>query len=433
MTKKKLILISLFILFAIRIIFAFLTWHGDVWNHMDWGERFFEYGAAKFYAPQTNIWSFLWPNQPPGTTYMFAGIFKLFKFVFSIFWWINIKIPLFPSGIITYFESNLYPALLKLPAILSDFGIAYLIYKIIRKVRVGKKSVEKLAAYGAIIFLINPVVWYNSSVWGQYDSVINFLTLAAFYFLLDRKILLATTFYALSIYTKATLLVFAPIFFVIWAKQKYSVKEYLLSIIFPLLLIGVLTYPFSQSEPFSWLYNLYKDKIFTEQRQVVTSNAFNIWAGLTGIHQIPHDKLLGLLSYKLWGLIMFSVSFLLPLRLILKKQDTKMVIWVLAIISVSSFSLLTNMHERYLFSFFPLLTILVILERRLILFYVLISALNFLNLYNFWWTPEINFVKQFLSYNGGYFGRVLGYFEFALYIFFYGFFVKTQVLAKRKV
>src|SRR5258706_5109024 len=116
-----------------RIILSFIIWHPDINNHIDWGIRFFQYGPAKFFAPETNVWSYTWPNQPPGTIYMFAGIRKLFEFLFGIFWTINVKVPVFPSAIITFFESNLYPALLKLPSIIADIGIAYLIYKLTKK------------------------------------------------------------------------------------------------------------------------------------------------------------------------------------------------------------------------------------------------------------------------------------------------------------
>lgn len=415
--KTKLIILFLG-LFVMRIVFAFLIWHGDVYNHMDWGIRFFEYGAAKYYAPETNVWSYLWPNQPPGTIYIFAVMRKLFEFIFNIFWWINIKIPPFPSGVITYFESNLYPALLKFPGILSDFAIACLIYRIIKE-NISVKLKEKYAIFGAVVFLANPVIWYNSSVWGQYDSVNFFLALFAFYLLLKKKPILATTFFALSIYTKATYLIFAPIFFIIWLKSRFNLRKYLLSVLVPLLIIGVLTYPFSQGEPFTWLFNLYKDKIFVEQRQVVTSNAFNIWAGLTGIHQISHNSLFGPLPFKVWGFIIFGISSILPLYSVVKKKNFKTVFWSLVIISISSFSLLTNMHERYLFAFFPLFTILIFFYRDLIWLYIAISFLNLLNLYNFWWVPEIDFIKSFLSYNDGFFSRILGFLSFFLYFLVY--------------
>lgn len=159
--KKKILLIFLVAL-IFRAFLAFVVWHPDLNSNADWGVRFFQYGPARFYAPESNVWNFTWPNQPPGTIYMYAGVRKLFELVFNIFWTINVKIPAFPSVIITLFESNLYPALLKLPAILSDLGIAYLIYKLVRE---NSKHKER-GIIAAAIFLFNPIIWYNSSVWG---------------------------------------------------------------------------------------------------------------------------------------------------------------------------------------------------------------------------------------------------------------------------
>src|SRR5688500_15735470 len=98
--------------FIFRAILAFPLWHPDVNNHIDWGIRFFDYGPGRFYAPESNVWSFTWPNQPPGTIYIYAGIRKMFELVFDLLWNINLKIPAFPSGILTYSQDHLYPALL---------------------------------------------------------------------------------------------------------------------------------------------------------------------------------------------------------------------------------------------------------------------------------------------------------------------------------
>src|SRR3989344_7506122 len=227
--------------FIFRLVLAFVVWHPDVNNHIDWGIRFFEYGAKKFYAPESNVWSYTWPNQPPGTIYMFAGIRKLFELVFAGFWWVNINIPAFPSGIITFFESNLYPALLKLPAIFADLGIGYLIYKLTRK---------KLAL---VLWLANPVIWYNSAVWGQYDSVISFFALLSFYFLLQKKLTFSLLAFSFSLFTKASLLIFLPIWLIVAIRQKYRLSQYLVSIDYCLVPIVVLTLPFSHGNPLIWL------------------------------------------------------------------------------------------------------------------------------------------------------------------------------------
>ncbi len=428
MSKKSFILILVITFF--KLLFSFLVWHPDVRNHMDWGEKFWQYGALLFYAPQTNVWSFLWPNQPPGSIYLFALIYKLYKLIFSFFWFVNIKIPLFPSAVIFILERNLYPFLLKLPGILSDLGISYIIYKLTDKILNKNPLRKKIAEFALLLFLLNPIVWYNSAIWGQYDSFVFFLTYLGFYCLILKKPILGCLSFFLSIFTKITPIIFLPIFLIQLIKSNFSFRKYLFAIISAFFLIGVLTYPFSQEEPFSWLYFLYKDKILVEQRQVITSNAFNIWAFVSGIYPISHEKLLGPLTYKNWGYIFYSISFILPLYISLKKKSIKALIWSLSLVSISTFSFLTNMHERYLFSFFPLATILVTFESRLIPIYLALTLINFLNLYNFWWVPDIIFVRKLLSFKEAVFPRILGFIEFLIFLYFYLYSIKSLKFLK---
>jgi len=418
---KKLIKIFLFA-FIFRLILAFVVWHPDVNNHIDWGIRFWEYGPEKFYS--ANVWSFTWPNQPPGSIYIFAGIRKLFELIFAIFWWINIKVPPFPSGIITYFESNLYPALLKLPAIFADLGIAYLIYKFLNK------HAKKFATFGAVLFLINPVTWYNSSVWGQTDSVVNFLALLAFYFLLQKKLFFAIFSFVLSLYIKASLLIFLPIFVIVIWRQRYKISEIVKTIVFCLVPIALLTLPFSSGEPSSWLYELFKDKIFKQQLHVITANAFNIWAAIVGIHEKPDSLMFGPLTYQTWGYILFSLSFIPALYIVYKKQDIKSLFWALSITAFSAFILLTNMHERYLYPLFPYLTILVAIRSISLYPYILISLISLLNLYHFWWVPKIDFLVSVLSAPDRLAPRIFGLINFFLFIYLYSHFLRLSSAKK---
>lgn len=405
MSKKNILVLIL--LFLFRVVVAFNLWHPDLNNHMDWGIRFFEYGPSKFYAPESNVWSFTWPNQPPGTMYMFAGIRKVFDFLFNLTWQINLKIPAFPSIIVSYFETNLYPALLKLPAILADFGIAYLIYKFTQK------------KWAAIVWLVNPIVWYNSTIWGQYDAVINFFALLSFYLLTKRKLSYSLLVICLSLYIKASLLIFVPIWLIIAIQQKYKFREYVFAVVCSLLALGLLTLPFSQGNPHIWLYNLYVNKVFVQQLHLITANAFNFWAAISGIHERPDSLPFLGLTYQIWGYILFTVSYIPLLKAVVRSQSAKSIAWVLALTAFSSFMLLTNMHERYLYPLFPYLTILLGLGFVSNWFYWTLSLLSLLNLYNFWFVPKIGFIVSFLSFGDRIMPRILGIVMFGLFLKLY--------------
>ncbi|MEK7521630.1 MAG: hypothetical protein AAB599_02400 [Patescibacteria group bacterium] len=399
--------------FVLRFTLSFITWHPDINNHVDWGIRFFEYWPEKFY--RANVWSFTWPNQPPGTIYMFAGIRKLFEWVFSFFWSINISVPAFPSNIMLFFEKTLYQSLLKLPSILADLGIAYLIYKLLQE----KK--KKIAILGATIFLANPVVWYNSTIWGQTDSVISFFALLSVFFLLQKKIFWALLFIALSLYIKISLIIFVPILILFALKQKYSISGWIVGLVGIAAIFIIPSLPFvpQGKSPFVWIFEIYKDKVLTQQLHVITANAFNLWAAIAGIHERPDTTLLGPFPYRTWGNMLFGLSYLPALFLVFKKQTLNSIVWALGLVSFSSFMLATNMHERYIYPLFPYLTILVAQNSILLPIYIIVSTISLLGMYNFWWFPRIEPIVKIMSMGDRILPRILGLINFFSFILFY--------------
>jgi len=77
------------------------------------------------------------------------------------------------------------------------------------------------------------------------------------------------------------------------------------------------------------------------------------------------------------------------------------------------------MHERYLYPLFPYLTVLVAEGSIGLFMYILLSVISLLNLYNFWWVPEIGFVKSFLSFGERIMPRILGIVNFAAFLILY--------------
>lgn len=414
MKLKYIFLIAL----AFRLFIAPLAWHIDVFNHLDWGKRFFEYMPNGFYAPEANVWNFTWPNQPPGAMYIFATTYLVFQFLFNILLWINSTFSAFPSIIVTFAESHLYIILVKLPAIFADLGIAYLIYLFFRHPGRDPGSIHK-ARFAAVLFLFNPVVWYNSAVWGQTDATINFFVLLSFYLLFKRKLTFSVLAFAISLYIKLSLVIFAPIY-LIYFLRKYNFKQIIKPVFVTFIFIFITTLPFLNKytpDPFSFIQYVYLKKVLVDQMQVITANAFNFWGALTGLSLQSHDQIVLGLTYKVWGYILTSFAILPTIYSVYKKQDLNTVIWSLAIIAFSSFMLLTNMHERYIYPLFPYLTILVAQNRKLLVLYIAISIITLLNMYNLWWIPVITVLKSILENLT--FLRALSLLNFVIFASFY--------------
>lgn len=369
-----------------RLFLALGPWHPDLGNHLDWGIKFWEIGPKNFY--ENLFWRVSWANQPPGTIYIFAVMAKVYQIIFSIAWWLNLKIPAFPSILIPFLEGKLHIALVKMPAILADFGMGFLIYKFLKEFRN-----ERMGKIGALIFLFNPVIWYNSAVWGQTDAIINFFGLWSIYLFSRKKPLWATFVFLFSLYFKGSLLIFLPIILILlWQSKEDWWKKVLVVLVTPPVL-AYLSFPFVKwMSPIPWMYHLYRDRVFGHQGNMLSANAFNLWAVIFGIDFSLNDQGKFLyLTFKNWGQLLFGGSVLLPLLALWRQKKFNLVMtsWVLFLVSLFSFLFLTNMHERYLYPAIPYLTLLVFLLPSWKFFYGFFSALFFLNLYHLWYIPDI--------------------------------------------
>ena len=56
--------------------------------------------------------------------------------------------------------------LIKLPAILADVVVAYLVHQLVLELGGSRRA----ALLGAFLFVVNPVTWFDSAVWAQVDS-----------------------------------------------------------------------------------------------------------------------------------------------------------------------------------------------------------------------------------------------------------------------
>ncbi len=410
---KKLIIIAL----AIRLILLFSTsYHPDLGNHLDWGNRFWQYGPSNFY--HQSIWSVSWPNQPLGTIYLFAFIAKINQTLFSFFWYLNTHIPLFPSNLIPLLEKNLHIWLVKLPFIGSDLGSGILVYYLLKKK-------YKRAAAAAAFFLLNPALIYNSAVWGQTDSLINFLALASLYFLDQKKPSLALFLLLISFLFKFSLTIFLPAFLIYYLKSKPKLSSIILTLTIFLSFSFLLALPFSQStNPLIWLFNISRDRVLAGQGGMLNGNAFNLWAIIYGIDLSLKESitLLGLSASQI-GKLIFAVFSLPVIIKIYFLPKFKNLIYSYFLISYTAFLFLTNMHERYLYPVFIPFIILLFFHPKIFKTkdYLLLSLIHLLNLFNLWFYPSLPFLKKLLEYKSFSLPRL---FALILICFWLNFYIK---------
>jgi len=368
-------LINLVIAFGLRLVLSFIPGLSfDMGAWFGWAERLTTLPWGEFYSKT------IWTNYTPGYFYVLYLLRRFELLLKSLF--------LFElSGIGR-------EVLFKLPANLADIGTGILIYQLL------KKKSRKIAVLASAFYLFNPAIIFNSSVWGQTDSVMAFLALLAVYLLLNKKTLLASFSYGFAFLVKPQSLFLAPLFFFLLVRQNIK-KDYLKFGLIFLLTVLVLSWPFFPRDPFLGIWKM----IFQMGRDYphTTLNAFNFWY-LLGNWQSDQSLLLGSPKYY-WGLgIFLFFELLLILKVFWKKKllKKKENIFLLASLLLLNFYLFpTRVHERYLFPFFAFFVIAVFSWRslKLVPFYIFLSLAHFANLYYVYSSYQESILKIDFLYN----------------------------------
>jgi GPI transamidase subunit PIG-U len=203
------------------------------------------YSYFLFVFPATLVYSFLSHFVP--------------TFTFSI---TSISPQLNPGFGVTVVPGLLFNFLVKLPLILSDTLIAFLIFEFVRD-RVGS---HELAVTAAAIWYLNPFVIWISSAWGMFDTLPTLFTLLAFYLVIKNKPLPAGAALVLAFAMKYyALVLFVPMLLLVWrrgernASLKFVLSSALTGLILFVPLLGRATSVFTSltlagSSPVATLY-----------------------------------------------------------------------------------------------------------------------------------------------------------------------------------
>lgn len=333
--------------FLIRLIFAsFPGFHVDTDTFFAWSVRAFDLGLANFYSKD------VWTNYTPGMIYLFY-ILGFIRSLFSIS------------------DQNFY-FVLKLPSIIADLILSYYIYKVLLK------TVHKrLALYGLAFCLFNPVLIFNSAIWGAFDGFMTLFLFISVYYLAQRKLILSSIFFGISLLIKPQAVAIAPVF-AFWLFRNFSLKRLLKLSLPGFLIIILLSIPYFPNDPIFGFFNLFKQ--MADDYKGNSMFAYNLW-GIFGFW-IDDGTLLGFLSYRNWGILLFGLFWLYCLAIFLRKKNFD--VFLLSTLGFLAFFFLpTRVHERYLFSAIPFLILIAIhfKSRTLIIATVFLSLLHVLNLY----------------------------------------------------
>lgn len=387
--KKKWIIVIILAL-TLRLLLVNLAYHGDMNNNISWGDLAVERGLSGYF--EGSIWPYSAPNQPPLTIILFSFLSWLWLSINKIFWILNDGVGIFPSKLIWFWELKGKVLLYKLPSILADFGIAYVIFIWVKKIT---KDIKK-SFLPAFIWLFNPIVFYNSAIWGQTDSIVNLLGLLSIYFLSQKKLTQSLLFLTLSLLFKGSLAFFIPVFLALVYFQKYELKSLAKSTLIALLTVIVVGLPFHlRPDILFWFADLYTNRIFPGEIGYLTANAFNFW------WLVDSGKTYDSISYlgqpaRIWGFVLTFIFIILSLFGSLKKLMGENILLIFATISLIVFLFMTRIHERYMYPFFPYATVAYFIYPKIRPVYLILSVTFIINMYNLFWFPPIPVLENAL-------------------------------------
>lgn len=385
---KKIIFFSL----VIRLIILPLAYHGDVVVTYWWG-KFAEEFTWRGYYDWLNFGGYGRPDQPMLNIIYDWLIRIIYSLFYKIFWFLNVNIPIFPSKYMSWYFFQGNQILLKLPMIIADVFIIYFVYRFIAK----KISLTK-AKIAAVILALYPPLIYNSALWGSGDSIVNLFGLISIFFLYEKKYLKFVIFIILSVLYKSSLIIWAPIILTIMIYQKVKFKDLFKMSFLSSILIYFISLPFSIKNPLIWFYETMTKKILPGVMPQITANAMNFWALIFGLKPRLDELLIfNLISIRNISIIICLLFFIIITFRLYKNFSMQSILLAITQISLITFTFMTRMHERYTFPALIPLLILCFYNRKYYKYFFILSITHLLNVYNWWWVPEIPFLISFLK------------------------------------
>lgn len=352
-------LMALFaVAFLVRVLIAPYTgFYEDLRLFQTWATRLGAVGPHRFYVPGQFQW------QSPGYLYVL---------------WLIGKISATPGYL-----------LLKLPSILADLGLAWIAGTL--AARLAPDSLRERLPVRALVaaaVLFNPAIIALSAVWGQVDAVPTLFVLWSLLLLFTgprslRRDIAAFLLFAVSVAIKPQAAFVLPVMLYalyrryLHRRPRPEVVDGALSIA----LIGALSFGFwaVSGLPFGLgpvpLLRFNKD--WAAVYPVTSANAFNLWGAIGFWRSDSIVRYIGMLAFlAAVGYVLWRVH-----RALERGADEARLLTVAAVVvSLLAYTLLTRVHERYMFLSLLVLAPLVF-ARPLRLGYVALSALFVLNLW----------------------------------------------------
>lgn len=307
-------------------------------------------------------------------------------------------------GKINAFVPQAQTILFKLPAIIADILTGFLIFKIVTKFSSDQKlplGGKNAGLISSIIYLFNPAIFANSSLWGQVDSLTSLFTIFSIY-IFPANIFLSSISLAIGTLIKPQAAFVLPAFLYMFVQSnKQNSKKFKDLILFSI--TGLVTFllgflPFNNSSDFIQ-FMLSRFSASSSQYPYGSVNAFSFW-GLFGFWKPD--------NITFWIGLGLSVFFVVVSTVIVFVKKPKAGEYLIAGLSLLiTFLFLTRIHERHLLPAFAPLLVSASVYPIILISYLGLSFTYVANLsYAYYWiTSDFKeifnpvLIKAFISLN----------------------------------
>ncbi len=340
----------------------------DVGDFTVWAQRLAAQGPGEFYDPS------YFSDYPPGYLYVLWLLGTIGRLLMPLTFGIDIT-----------------PALVKVPGVLADAGVAAMLFLYCRRFldgRFGAWSGERIGLIAAAVYLLNPGTVFNSAVWGQVDSVGTLVILLTLYWLARGWTELAAIGSVVALLIKFQYAFIIPIVAIVGLKrhlfgrsadpQRHAQPD-LLRVLTSLaagvgsLVALILPFRLSLFSPADRIHGLWERFIdATNLYKGLSVNGFNLWRnGWSGLGDTltwgcdapsvaPDTSCVGgagvafnlggaPVSWQLVGALLFVAVAVVAYWYVALRDDPEGLLLAALLLAVAFFVLPTRVHERYMF------------------------------------------------------------------------------------
>ncbi len=297
------------------------------------------------------------------------------------------------GGLFGFGQEYFFTVLIKLPSILSDIAIGYVIYRYAKK----RNASDGFCLLLPSLWLFNPLAILDSACWGQVDSLLTIIVVLSIIFLNKKDFFTAGIIFGLGVMLKPQMFFFLPVFGYMWLKDTVVFKNAMRALKnFGFAVGGALIGALVPNIPFlhmgfekievlgkqinlPWIFSLFMGT--ADHYSYATVNCYNFWF-LLGKNWVKDDTVVGGLSIFTWGMLAIVAVSLVTLYFSLKIKDSEYLPYLLAAFMYAAVPCFAQrMHERYFFPCVALLIIAAVLynNKTLLITSVAISASGFLS------------------------------------------------------